>query len=130
LNNSNNIEYIENKASLIKRLMFTYNMLCDLMKIFEFLLNAYPDEFLDIESLNYSRFCNFLKNIASRIIDKFYLSPLIKILEKENVCKYILNLAGGVDNILSLAYSVIGIYNNIYENRNNPRFEKFIKKFA
>jgi hypothetical protein len=87
VNVNSNIEHIENKQSLLKRLMFSYNLLCDLMKIFEFLLNAYPDEFFNITTLNYSRFCNFLKNLSSRILEKFYFDQLIAIMEKENICK-------------------------------------------
>jgi hypothetical protein len=86
-NVNSNIEYIENKQSLLKRLMFAYNILCDLMKIFEFLLNAYPDEFIDVDTLNYSRFCNFLKNISSRVLEKHYFNQLVTIFEKENIRK-------------------------------------------
>jgi hypothetical protein len=52
------------------------------MKIFEFLLAAYPDEFLDVQTLNYSRFCNFMKNLDSRILEKPFLDNLIKLIEK------------------------------------------------
>ncbi len=65
--------------------MFSYNMLCDLMKIFEFLLTAYPDEFFDQNSLNYSRFVNFLKNLSSRIIEKTYINQITKIFEIEKI---------------------------------------------
>jgi hypothetical protein len=78
---------MENKSSLIKRLMFSYNMMCDLMKIFEFLLTAYPDEFFNLNSLNYSRFSNFLKNLSSRIIENHYLQQLLTIFEKEKISK-------------------------------------------
>lgn len=80
-----NMEYAESKDSLIKRLLFNYNMLCDLIKIYEFLLNAYPNEFLDVNSLNYSRFCNFLKNLSSRILDKMYMDQFIEILKISNI---------------------------------------------
>lgn len=57
------------------------------MKIFEFLLAAYPNEFFDIETLNYSRFSNFLKNLSARIIEKNYLDQFIKIHEKSKNSK-------------------------------------------
>jgi hypothetical protein len=76
---------MEDKSSLIKRLMFFYNMMCDLMKIFEFLFTTNPDQFFNINSLNYSRFSNLLKNISSRIIEKHYLQRLLTILKKEKI---------------------------------------------
>ncbi len=75
-------DLVESKSVYLKKLNVSFNMFCDLMKIFEFLLAAYPNEFLDTSTLNYSRFCNFLKNLSSRILETTYLDNLMKIFEK------------------------------------------------
>jgi hypothetical protein len=107
---------------ICKKLMTTYTILCDLMKIFEFLLTAYPNEFFDSKTLNYSRFVNFLKNLSSRILDKVYLEQLLKIFQ------VIKPLYG--ENILNMAYSIIGIFLNIEENKSNTKYPEFIKKIT
>lgn len=68
----------------MKRFNISYGLLCDLMKIFEFMLIAYSKELFEIKSINFSRFANFIKNLSSRILDKFYLEKLMKIIEKMN----------------------------------------------
>lgn len=85
MNYSAHTEILESKSVYLKKLSFSYNMLCDLMKIFEFLLAAYPNEFYDLTTLNYSRFCNFLKNLSSRILEKNYIGQLMKIFEKSKI---------------------------------------------
>ena len=66
----------------MKKFNINYTLLCDLVKIFEFILIAYPKEFFDTKSINFSRFANFLKNLSSRILEKFYFDKLLKIFEK------------------------------------------------
>jgi len=68
----------------MKKFNINYMLLCDLMKIFEFILIAYPKEFFDTKSINFSRFSIFLKNLSSRILEKFYFEKLLRIVEKMN----------------------------------------------
>ena len=87
-NNQNNLNLSSNdRTHYMKKFNNSYVLLCDLMKIFEFILIAYPKEFFEIKSINFSRFANFMKNLSSRILDKFYLEKLLRILEKMNLRK-------------------------------------------
>jgi hypothetical protein len=124
---SSMMDIIDSKSSLLKKLTFVYSLLCDLMKIFEFLLTAYPYEFFDISTLNYSRFVNFLKNTSSRIIEKNYINQLVQLLA---MTKPSSNFPGGKESLLLMAYSIIGIFLNIQSNKDNPKFQVFIKKLA
>jgi hypothetical protein len=126
--NSQGHESNESKSALLKQLFFTHSILCDLMKIFEFLLAAYPFEFFDISSLNYSRFLNFLKNTSSRILENTYITQLIKL--SENASNNILLKIDGKKTLTHMAFSFIGIFLNIEANRTNPKFKDFIKKLA
>lgn len=76
------------KLHYMKRFNISYTLLCDLMKIFEFMLIAYSKELFDVKSINFSRFTNFLKNLSSRILDKFYIEKLMKIIDKMNQRKF------------------------------------------
>lgn len=79
---------LESKSSLVKRMAQIYNHLADLMKIFEFLLSAYPNEFFDQNTINCSRFINFLKNVSTRLIAPQYLKNLLEIFSKSSSGKY------------------------------------------
>jgi hypothetical protein len=68
----------------MKRFNISYNLLCDLIKIFEFIFTAYSKELFDIKSINFSRFANFIKNLSSRILDITYMDKLLKIIDKMN----------------------------------------------
>jgi hypothetical protein len=129
LNSSNQInqDFLEVKTNLMKKLIFAYCLLSDLMKIFEFLLAAYPNEFFDILTLNYSRFVNFLKNTSSRILEKPYISNLMNLLDKSKASN---NFPGGKESLLLMAYSIIGIILTIEVKKDNPRFQEFLKKFS
>jgi hypothetical protein len=120
-------DLMDTKTTLIKKLTFVYSLLCDLIKIFEFLLTAYPYEFFDITTLNYSRFTNFLKNTASRILEKNYIGQLMQLLEKTKATN---NFPGKVQSLLLMAYSIIGIFINIDLNKEIPKYDEFIKKLA
>jgi hypothetical protein len=127
--NSSNmmIDIIDTKTTLLKKLTFVYSLLCDLMKIFEFLLTAYPYEFFDTTTLNYSRFVNFLKNTSSRILEKTYINQLMQLLA---MTKQANNFPGGKDAINLMAYSIIGIFLNIEYNKQTPKFQNFVNKLA
>lgn len=112
-------EPFENAEVVIKKLMNNFLFMNDLMKIFEFLLTSYPNEFFDINSINFSRFSNFLKNLSSRILDKGYTEWLLKLLETYRPGK-------SIDYYTQFAHSVIGIILNIYEHKNSPNFQEFI----
>jgi hypothetical protein len=121
------IDIIDTKATLLKKLTFVYSLLCDLMKIFEFLLTAYPYEFFDTTTLNYARFVYFLKNTSSRILEKTYINQLVQLL---SMTKQANNFPGGKEAINLMAYSIIGIFLNIESNKENPKFQNFVKKLA
>ena len=125
--NQLNQDFLEVKTSLLKKLIFSYTLLCDLMKIFEFLLAAYPNEFFDVSTLNYSRFVNFLKNTSSRLLEKPYISNLMNLLEKSKPNN---NFPGGKESLLLMAYSIIGIILNIEVSKDNPKFQEFINKVS
>lgn len=122
-NNLSNADPYENSVSLFKKLMFNYSIFCDLMRILEFLLSAYPNEFFDTQTINFSRISNFLKNLSSRILDKGYLDNLISLIEKFK--------HGKSKNIFSsMANSVIGIFLNINENKNLKNYSEFVNKLV
>ena len=52
------------------------------MKIMEYLIHAYPKPFLDINSINFSYFASYLKNLSNRIIEKNYLLQVKNYFEK------------------------------------------------
>lgn len=117
----NNVEPEETTSSTLKKLMASYTLLTDLMKILEFLLIAYPYEFFDINNLNCSRLCNFLKNLSSRILEDTYLDRFIKVVEKW--------LAGrGPHTFNPMALSIVGIFLNIDNNKQLPVYNDFIIK--
>jgi hypothetical protein len=89
------------------------------MKIFEFLLSSYPKEFFDVNSLSFSRFSNFLKNLSARILEKSYITKFFKLVEIQRPGK-------SIETFNSLAYSVIGIFLNLNENKDNPKYGEFI----
>jgi len=121
------VESSGDKSSLLRKLTFTYVLLCDLMKILEFLIQSLPEEFFNINSLNYSRLCNFLKNLSSRILFKPYLSQLLKLLE---ITKSSGNFPGGKQSFLMMAYPTVGIFINIDRSSSVENYQEFIKKFA
>jgi hypothetical protein len=106
-------------STMIKKLVSSYAFLCDLMKIFEFLLSSYPKEFFDVNSLSFSRFSNFLKNLSSRILDKNYVSKFFKLIE-------IVRPGKSIETFNTLAYTVIGIFLNLNDNKDNPKYSEFI----
>ena len=130
LNECNNKILIESsgeKTTLLRKLTFTYILLCDLMKIMEFLIQSFPNEFFNTNSLNYSRLCNFLKNLSSRILFKPYLTQLLKLLE---ITKPSTNFPGGSKSFTLMAYSTIGVFLNIDNQKTNPNYSQFIQKIS
>merc|ERR1712032_541627 len=93
------------------------------MKIFEFMLIAYSKELFDVKSINFSRFANFIKNLSSRILDKFYMGQLMKVIEKMN--QQNINI-----EINSMIYSVLGLFLNIQKNSNTENYLPFVKKIS
>jgi hypothetical protein len=124
LNSRNNLdpdEHFPFASSYSRKLKFSYEMLCNLMKILEFLLAAYPNEFFDKNTINFSRFSNFLKNLSSRILDKVYI---------ENLVKNFKEIYKTNDPIPDLVNSVLGMFLNIKEYQNNPTFSEFSNKLS
>ena len=122
----------QSDRALYQGLSTSYNEMCQLLKIYEFLLLIYPDEFLDTNKLNYINFINVLKNISTRVINKPYIDHLIqlitfvdpKINSKMISEKYKVELS-------QIGLSIAGIFIQIYKWKNsNKHYEEFCKKTA
>ena len=122
----------QSDLALYQGLTASYNEMCQLLKIYEFLLLIYPDEFLDTSKLNYINFMNVLKNISTRVINKPYIEHIKqlitfinpKINEKIVSEKYKIEL-------IQIGLSIAGIFIQIYKKKSkNKFFEEFCKKTA
>lgn len=114
---------VEHTLAYTKKMLFSYQILCDLMKILEFLLAAYPAKFFDVSNINFSRFSNFLKNLSSRILDKNYIDKLLNLIDKYKPGR-------SVETFSHLAYSVIGVMLNIGKNKDLQNFNEIISKLV
>lgn len=123
LSNSSGSDIYHNAVSNFKKCMFNYSIFCELMKILEFLLSAYPNEFFDIQTINFSRISNFLKNLSSRVLDKSYIEKLIQSVEKIKPGK-------SAAVFTQMANSVIGIFLNLDKNKNFSNFSEFVNKLV
>ena len=122
----------QSDRALYQGLSTSYNEMCQLLKIYEFLLLIYPDEFLDTSKLNYINFINVLKNISTRVINKPYIDHIIqlitfvdpKINSKMVSEKYKIELS-------QIGLSIAGIFIQIHKWKNsNKHYEDFCKKTA
>ncbi len=80
-----------------------------LINILEFSMTLYPKDFLNVESLNFSRLSNFLKNLSSRIIGKTLFTEVLE--GVSTICPEM-----SIINIRKLFSAIIGVFNIIYEN--------------
>jgi hypothetical protein len=108
-------------GSITKSLFSHFLSLTDLMKLFEFLLATYSEGFFDNQSVNYSRFNNFMKNLSARILEPTYFNQMIQILQKSKKPDSEKN-----EFILKISCSIIGIFLQLDNAKNHPKFEDFI----
>jgi hypothetical protein len=99
----------------------SYVLFCELCKIYEFMVSACSKYFFNVDSLNFSRLSNFLKNISSRIIEPGYFNKFRDIIEKYSPGK-------SYEYYLKLAFPLIGIILSIYENKKVDSYDNFINK--
>jgi hypothetical protein len=111
----------EHQTSSIRKVIFSYTILCELMTIMEFLLMAYPKQFFDINNLNCSRLINFLKNLSSRMLENSYMEKLSKVFVKYKK-------ANPTELMTQIVFPVIGLFLNIYNNSHLNNYNDFIFK--
>ena len=122
----------QSDLALYQGLSTSYNEMCQLLKIYEFLLLIYPDEFLDTSKINYINFTNVLKNLSTRVIDKKYIDYLQQLITFVNpkINEKIISEKSKIE-ILQIGLSIAGIFIQINKNKNkNKHFEEFCKKTA
>ena len=118
-----NFDENENKQSIIRKFRYSYNSLVSLMKIFEFLILAYPKPFLDTNSINFSFFAQYLKNLCNRIVEKNYFDQIKRFFEKFKTD----NENEGIHNIM---LPIIGLFINITKSLNYDNYNTFLNKLA
>jgi hypothetical protein len=106
-----------------RRLIEILKPLSDIMKIMEFVLLSYPDQFYDIKNINFSRFSNFLKNLSSRILDSNYFEKLTEIVKvyKPKEMK---------ECIDPLVMSSVGVMLNAFPNKEDENVSEFVNKLV
>ena len=122
----------ESDRALYQGLCSSYNEMCQLLKIYEFLILTYPDEFLDSKKLNYTNFINVLKNISTRILSKPYIDHLIQLIKTINPK---LNPKENSDKnkieIYKIGLSIAGIFIQIHKwKKKNKFYDTFCKDTA
>jgi hypothetical protein len=118
------MEENENKQNLVRRFRYSFSSLANLMKIMEFLVLAYPKPFLDINSINFSYFASYLKNLSNRIIEKNYFSQIKTFFEKfksENQQN---------EGIHIILLPIVGLFVNISKCSNNENYVNFVNKIS
>jgi len=122
----------QSDLALYQGLSTSYNEMCQLLKIYEFLLLIYPDEFLDTSKINYLNFANVLKNLSTRVIDKKYIDYLQQLINFINPkINYKMISEKNKIELLQIGLSIAGIFIQINKNKNkNKHFEEFCKKTA
>lgn len=121
----------ERKIIAFQTLSNTYNEMCNLLLLLEFLLDASPDIFIDLSNVNSMQFINVLKNISTRLLEEPFLENLMKVITAMNGP----DLQEGLSvkkriNILALRYSVIGIFIKMNNSKNSNFYSSFIRKIA
>ena len=122
----------QSDRSLYQGLSSSYNEMCQLLKIYEFLILIYPNEFLDTNKLNYINFINVLKNISSRVINKPYIDHVIKLISfvEPKINSKVISEKYRLE-LYQIGLSIAGIFIQIYKLKNtNKNYEEFCKKVA
>lgn len=122
----------QSDRALYQGLSTSYNEMSQLLKIYEFLLLIYPDEFLDTTKLNYLNFINVLKNISTRVINKPYIGHIQQLISFINP-KINLKLISEKNKIelSQIGLSIAGIFIQISKwKTTNKHYNEFCKKTA
>ncbi len=120
----------ENKQSVIRKFRYSFNSLICLMKIFEFLILAYPKPFLDTNSISFSYLASYLKNLCNRIVEKNYFDQIKKFFEKYKSGITILYLDNVSEGLHSILMPIIGLFINITKSLNCDNYNNFLSKIA
>ena len=122
----------QSDRALYQGLSTSYNEMCQLLKIYEFLLLIYPNEFLDTSKLNYINFINVIKNISTRVINKPYIDHIQQLITFINpkINSKLISEKNKIE-LTQIGLSIAGIFIQIYNLRNsNKHYEEFCKKTA
>ena len=122
----------QSDRALYQGLSASYNEMCQLLKIYEFLLLIYPDEFLDTAKLNYLNFINVLKNISTRVINKPYILHIQQLIEFINpkINSKLISEKNKIE-LSQIGLSIAGIFIQIYKwKTTNKHYNNFCKKTA
>ena len=122
----------QSDRALYQGLSSSYNEMCQLLKIYEFLLLIYPDEFLDTKKLNYLNFINVLKNISTRILSKPYIDHMLQLIKNINpkINPKVLSEKNKIE-LYQIGLSLAGIFIQIHKWRKKNKFyESFCKETA
>ena len=122
----------QSDRALYQGLSSSYNEMCQLLKIYEFLLLIYPDEFLDTKKLNYLNFINVLKNISTRILSKPYIDHMLQLIKNINpkINPKVLSEKNKIE-IYQIGLSIAGIFIQIHKwKKINKYYDSFCKETA
>ena len=122
----------QSDRALYQGLSSSYNEMCQLLKIYEFLLLIYPDEFLDTKKLNYLNFINVLKNISTRILSKPYIDHMLQLIKIINpkINPKVLSEKNRIE-LYQIGLSVAGIFIQIHKwKKKNKYYDNFCKETA
>ena len=122
----------QSDRALYQGLSSSYNEMCQLLKIYEFLLLIYPDEFLDTNKLNYLNFINVLKNISTRILSEPYIGHMMQLIKNINpkINPKVLSEKNKIE-LYQIGLSIAGIFIQIHKWRKKNKFyEQFCKETA
>ena len=122
----------QSDRALYQGLSASYNEMCQLLKIYEFLILIYPDEFLDTSKLNYLNFMNVLKNISTRVINKPYIEYVQQLITFINpkISSKLISEKNKIE-LSQIGLSIIGIFIQINKwKKINKHYDEFCKKMA
>jgi hypothetical protein len=122
----------QSDRALYQGLSSSYNEMCQLLKIYEFLLLIYPDEFLDTKKLNYLNFMNVLKNISTRILSKPYIDHMYQLIKTINpqINPKVLSEKNKIE-LYQIGLSIAGIFIQIHKwRKKNKYYDSFCKETA
>ena len=122
----------QSDRALYQGLSTSYNEMCQLLKIYEFLLLIYPNEFLDTSKLNYINFINVLKNISTRLINKPYIDHIQQLISFINpkITSKLISEKNKIE-LTQIGLSIAGIFIQIYKLKtSNKLYNEFCKQTA
>lgn len=121
----------DEKIGLCQGLYINYNNLCDLLKINEFFLVVFKNEYLNLNSLSYINLCNILKNLTCRILEKYFFENLKYISEILNASyQYSQFKSKKKINLFAILFTSIGILLRMNDLKNEKNYKEFILKMA